>query len=73
MAKKYHKTYKSYKKGAKRVGAKQVATRKEFKQVKSALERKYAPKFKTTRTKTVLEGLKAAGLTEKEIRALRGH
>lgn len=73
MAKRvYHKTRRQYKKGAKRLGAKQVATRKEFKKVQAGLKRTYGRKYTTLRTKAVLKGLDIAGLTAKEKRALLG-
>ena len=75
MAKKYHKTRRAYKKGAKRLGATQVATRKEFKKVKAGLEKKYgippARKFTFTRTSTTLTGLEEAGVSKKRKGALR--
>ena len=64
-------TYRQYKKAAKKLGAKTIATRKEFAIIQGRLRKKYG-KFKTVRTKTITRGLKQAGVTQQKIKRLRG-
>ena len=60
------KVYKQYKKGVKKLGGKQIATRKEFAIIQQRLDKIYGNRTKTTRA------LKRSGLTQKEINRLRG-
>ncbi len=63
-------SYRQYKKGVKRLGGKQVATRLEYGIVRRRLKAK--KRFTTART-TAIEGqLKKAGITRKEMNRLRG-
>jgi len=62
-------TYRKYKKGVKKLGAKQVATPVEFKLIQKRMQKRYG---KTLRTSSIEKSLRKAGLTEKEIARLRG-
>ena len=66
-------TYRQYKKGVKRLGGKEVASRAQYKRIQKRLRRQKGGKeFTTARTRDVSRQLRRAGLTEKEIAKLRG-
>lgn len=65
-------TYRQYKKGVEKLGAKQIATPEEYAIVQRRLDKIYKKKFKTVRTSAVEKRLRKAGLTEAEINRLRG-
>ncbi len=65
-------SYRKYKKGVKRLGGKQIATRAEYKIVKSRMKAKEKGRFSTARTQAIEGQLRKSGLTQKEINRLRG-
>ena len=62
-------SYGSYKKGVKKHGGKQIATRKEFAIIQKRMKVKYG---KTARTSSIEKALKRSGLSASEIARLRG-
>ena len=65
-------TYRQYRKGVKRLGGKEVASRAQYKRIQKKLRKKRGGGFTTARTSAIEKQLRKAGLTEKEIAKLRG-
>ena len=63
-------SYRKYKKGVKKLGGKEVATRKQYGIIKSRIAAK--SRFSTARTLAIEGQLRKSGLTQKEINRLRG-
>ena len=63
-------SYRKYKKGVKRLGGKEVATRRQYGVIKKQVAARYG--FKTPRTTAIEQLLTKAGVDRKTINNLRG-
>jgi len=63
--------YEKYKKAVKKMGGKEIATKKQYKKIQQRIKKRKKKGTTTIRTRAISKSLREAGLTEAEIKRLR--